>query len=177
MDNVFTEKVWESLVSRISGFTEYDGMSHSKIMHSQIFRLAAAIPYLAKAPNPERIAICNLLNIVAMSLPHCAKDLFLHKPADDSNVLDRLMLLYHYDIDHDIQIRALSLLAIIMVNDYCTDMEEDIHNGKYNPVASGIWDPDMIRNNLIKQIATISCPEMDMIMSPEDALKTGFWIN
>lgn len=172
----FTESVWLDLVDRVVALYHCNEELTRSISDWSIGRLAAALPFLAGAKDAYRIALNNLLLVVAMSIPGVGKDVFLHGREDDQDVFHRLMLLYHEDGDHDIQMRGLALLAIVMINDYCTDMDSDAKVGKYNPVLTGAWDPVQKRKELVEQVQAIPCEEMDGIMSLENAVTQEYWL-
>ncbi len=172
----FSENVWMDLVGRVCALYHLDGSDRERIASCSLFKLATALPFLAGATDAYRISLNNLMLVLVMSMKGVGKEVFLHDSIDDLDVFHRLQLLYHEDGDHDIQMRGLALLAIVMINDYCTDMAEDSKNGKYNPVLTGAWDPDTKRKELISMVKGIRCPEMDSVFPLDDAVDQDSWI-
>lgn len=173
----FTDKIWEGLVKRVSLFLHYDQRQEQELYQNSLYRLATAIPYLAGAATPLRYALQNLLTIIVMSEKDIGKDIFLHTYQDDENVFNRLLTLYHPEIGNEmVQKRALALLAIVMINDYCADLQNDAKEEKYNPVLVDIWNPEEKRQSLVSFVKETPCPDMDVFFTVEEALSTWFWV-
>jgi len=173
----FSDNIWDFLVERVALFLHYDHEMSMSVYHNQLFKLAAAMPFLAMADNPMRYAMQNLVTIIMMSSAGVAKDIFLHNQCDDEEVFNRLRLLFHSNVGQEsIQRRALALLAIVMINDYCTDQQEDMGNEKYNPVTAAVWDPSVEKSKLVEYIQSTHCPDVDVIFPLETALNRGFWL-
>ena len=172
----FTDCIWTDLVRRVGVLCNFDETIIISIMENQLFKLATALPYLAGAHEAQRLALNNLLLIIAMSLHTPCKDVFLHKPEDDDDVFHRLKLLYHEDGDHDIQMRGLALMAIVMINDHCHDAEEDSAIGKYNPIVAKKWNAYPYQKILVDFINTVPGPKMDELFPINQAKEMNGWI-
>lgn len=172
----FTESEWSSMVDTASSVYQLDSTTISIVRSCSLFKLAAAIPYLAESTDRRRESLSNLLLVIAMSLPFPTKDLFAHCITDDDDPLNRLSVFLRSSSGRmDIQKRAVALLSLVMLNDYRTDYESDWKAGKYNPLVEKKWKYETVRDELIKCIGSVDCPVMDEIFSLEEALGRSYW--
>ncbi len=63
-------------------------------------------------------------------------------------------------------------LALQMLCGYNRDREKDMINGEYNPLNSGAWNFEKLKNELVEAILNNPCPEIEEIMNIEDAFHT-----
>lgn len=92
-----------------------------------------------------------------------ARKYFNHQMEYDCDLFSRISLLYIVPSgNHAVIDKGRILLELIMIQDHMTDRDADSRNGKYNPVASGAWEYDRIRNELIKQAACMRTERLDM---------------
>ena len=154
---------WSAVVDHVG---ETFGMSAGKraaLESHTIAQLVASIAYLADCTNPMRVAVSNLTVYVASI--RGAKPVFNHNQADDHDVFARFAMAHYPGGDQRIVERGLSLLALSMIADYRRDVVSDVAEGKYNPIAAGVWDYDSLEADLLDRIAGIDCPRMDAIVT------------
>jgi hypothetical protein len=65
---------------------------------------------------------------------------------------------------------GMQILALIMLAGYNRSKEEDITNGIYNPLNTGTWNFEQLKEYLISAIQAYPCPELDKIVSVMDSL-------
>lgn len=136
---------------------------------TKVAQLIGAIPFLAKSNNPERKAINHLSTYLAAA--RGSKVLSRHTVENDNDILTRLEEINTFTSgDPNIIEKSMKLLALNMVHDYLRDMEEDRLNKKYNPLNSGVWNYQEIVDQLITDINSIECKEMDEFFSTSDGV-------
>lgn len=170
--NDFRE-LWHDIVPAVAGSFRMDEDEHQWLSEKPVARLIGAIPFIAGCDQPERTAVAHL-GVYLLSVLD-TKPFFNAAPTDDADVLDRLRLIMSFrDGDARIIDRGMCLLALNMLDDYARDIQIDAALGKYNPVASGAWDYDAVRADLVRRIESVHCPQMDEIFDPEYG-PTSFW--
>lgn len=98
------------------------------------------------------------------------------RPSDDEYLLRRLELIGNFvGGDEEIIQRGMNLIALCMISDYARDVKEDKVLGKYNPVSAGVLDYEKEKERLIREIESVSCPDMDNIFCAKEGVKT-FWL-
>lgn len=126
-----------------------------------VLQILASIPFYAGSSNPMRVATSCINNYFLYAFEDTRK-YFNHQPSDDQDLYSRLSLLYVIPSgDHDVIEKGRILLSLIMLQDHMADCEADMMVGKYNPVASGAWDYNEIRNALLSKASSISVYGMD----------------
>lgn len=160
---------WIGIVGQLKISFRLTDNEVKKLEESKIARLIGAIPFLAKCDNPERKAINHLSTYLAAA--RGSKVLSLHNLDDDRDILARLEEINTFTSgDPKIIEKGMKLLALNMVHDYLRDMEEDRLNNKYNPLNSGVWNYQKVVDQLITDINSIECKEMDELFSTSDAV-------
>lgn len=168
----FTEETWNRIVSTVSRAFGFSPIETEAFRDKKIAKLIGLIPFAAGCGNPERIAVAHLGTYI---LSVRAKEYFNPVPEDDANVFSRLDLISHFPGgDPDIVRKGMALLTLNMIADYQRDVDEDVQIGKYNPIASGSFDYETIKDGLIEIIERVECPEMDAVLDVEGSLE-AFW--
>ena len=68
----------------------------------------------------------------------------------------------------------MNLLAVIMISDHVKDKELDKKIKKFNPLESNAWNAKSMLTQLEKEIQSVPCPEMDDIITLDEA-KAIYW--
>ena len=172
-DQVSTQKqTWFAICDKVGARFRMTHEELEQLRNHTISELIASIPYLAGCENPERTAISNLA-VYLMSLG-ATKSAFCATPEDDADVFARLRMARYEGGDAAVIRRGMSLIALNMITDYRRDAEADLAAGKYNPIASGAWEYDQLHDELLQNILTVDCPQMDEISTVEE-VKNSFW--
>lgn len=153
---------WNYMISELSKVFKLSESEKTKLYDNPTAKIIAAIPFVAKCINPERIAISHL-GIFLMEIngfqKYCA-----HLPTDDYDIFVRLERISHFQggdkkiIDHGI-----ALLAYIMLEGYKKSKVYDYKNNIYNPLNSYKWNYSLIKNKLIKKLSLNPCPALDSL--------------
>ena len=139
-------------------------------------KILFSIPFEAGCSEPERIALINANNYFLMSSKGYRSH-FYHNHNDDSDIYRRISVFDIFkDGDRQTIQYGMDALALIMIQDYKADMEDDVRNGKYNPLVSGVWSFSSMREEIIDRMRAVSCKlkerfPLNLIMN------TGFWKN
>lgn len=152
------------------------------VMHEVLKRESTALdillelPFAARCNTPERLALANANTFCLLSNP-CVKQKFTHCYFDDSNIMHRLRFFDIFpDGDRSVIDYGFACLALIMIQDYMHDMQNDKAEGKYNPIASNVWNYENLKSTLEKKVISNSnCPltsEIDVAR----ILHTHSWI-
>ena len=138
-----------------------------------VARLIGSLPFIAGCDDAHRTAVTHLGTYV-LSVRE-TKPYFHALPEDNSGVFERLRLGCNFKGgDRDILEKGMSILALIMVNDYNRDMHIDDAIGKYNPLSDGSFDYEALREDLEKKIEAVVCPEIDRIICGDVGTR-GYW--
>lgn len=141
-----------------------------------LVRLIAALPFIAHCSHPQRISALHTNAYFLMAQKGYFKTVFSHDALDDENLVDRLHPLNcFYDGNIQIITRGMNILLLVMIQDYIADARNDSLEGKYNPVTSGAWQAETIREKLISEIESIQNPEMEQIFPLEMVKERKFW--
>ena len=120
-------------------------------------KILFSIPFEAGCSEPERIALINANNYFLMSSKGYRSH-FYHNHNDDSDVYRRISVFDIFkDGDRQTIQYGMDALALIMIQDYKADMEDDVRNGKYNPLVSGVWSFSSMREEIIDRMRAVSC--------------------
>ena len=167
----FTEEMWHSLTSRLAKVFGLDDEGLSLVRSNRVFKLVAALPFLAQCEEPERLALSHMGTYHLASHP-ATREVFAHNFLDSSDLFRRLEPISHFSGgDRRVIDRGMKLLAKAMVADHIHDAEEDRKRSKMNPVNAGHWNGDELISQLSAEIEQLPCPEMDAI-GPGTL---GFW--
>jgi len=164
---------WDQIVNMVAGAFKFTKEETERFRSRAIPKLIAAIPFLAGCKDPLRTAISHLgTYILSVRLPEVAKT----KPSDDEYLFRRLETINHFiGGDDDIIQRGMNLIALCMIYDYERDVEEDRQFNKYNPISSGSMDFEKQKRELIRQIESVPCDDMDKILPIRQAIRR-FWL-
>lgn len=174
-NRLFNHEVYEALLDKLS-LLYSDPHLKERQKENNLLYLTASIPFIAKCRQPERVALANMNTYCLISSKKTKTSLFLHNRHDDSNPLSRIELMDNYpDGDRQIIERGLALLALVMIQDYHKDRQNDKDTGKYNPLNSGVWNYKETRDSLIEKIQSISCVEMEAVFPLATAQSQDFW--
>lgn len=164
------DDTWPELVAAIADSFRLSDEERGRFAHNAVAKLIGAIPFLAGCGAPERTALDHLSTYL-LACRDGAR--FFHaSPEDDVEVMRRLDRIATFSGgDRMIVDRGMNLLALCMLGDYQRDIDED-RDRKYNPVASGAFDYDLEVARLQRRIAEVNSPDMDEILSADDAVRT-----
>jgi hypothetical protein len=164
---------WDMVVGMVADAFRFTRQETKEFRSRGIPKLIAAIPFLAGCKDPLRTAISHLgTYILSVRLPKVAET----GPSDDEYLLRRLEPINHFaGGDNEIVQRGMNLIALCMICDYERDVAEDSKLGKYNPVSAGALDFEEQRSDLIGQIESVQCDEMDAIL-PIEKCYSSFWL-
>lgn len=168
------DKTWLLLTATTAKAFRMDAQESKKLAGSRTARLIGSIPYAAGCPQAERLALTHLSAFVLASRDP-ARAIFDHKPSDDNNPLTRLQCISDFPGGDAAAIRkGMALLGLIMYSGYRHDQVKDVENDEYNPLTSGVWAISRIEELLIPEIPLSIAPELDDLMTVDEALK-AWW--
>ena len=157
----FSER-WPEIAEAVGHSFRMDEEERARFRDKPVARLIAAIPFLAGCDQPARTAVAHIGTYI-LSVRD-TKPFFNADPTDDGDILARLRLIMNFrGGDAAIIDRGMALLALTMIVDYKRDIQIDAAMGKYNPVASGSFDYDIMQADLVRRIEATNCPAMDEI--------------
>jgi hypothetical protein len=170
----FTQRIWEDLVNNVATIVHLSPAQQVRFHESRTARLIGALPWLAGCRNPDRIALSHLM-VYWLSVAPATNRIFDHRLSDNGQVLDRLRPIMNFEGgDNAILTRGMKLLALQMVCGYCRDLAKDAASGEYNPLLDRTWPGKELIESLVLDIQSVQCPDMDLIMTIEDA-KNQWW--
>jgi len=154
---------WEDLAFKICKSFSFTEEESCNFLSNKVAKLIGCLPKIAETKTPERDG-CSNLAVYIMSIRD-TKQIYNHQAHDDTDVFARLQDIMNFNGGaQDILQKGMTLLALMMVNDYKRDVDSDILDGKYNPVASGAWDFNLIRAQLIAEYEKNDIQEIDNIL-------------
>ena len=160
-------RFWNDVSFKVTELFDMSGNEVKLFQTCNTAKLIGTLPFLAGTVTAERDSISNLIIYIA-SVQQATRECYLHTHEDDEEILDRLKPINHFNGgDRQILHRGMNLLALIMLEDYQRDKELDLKNQKYNPVLSGIWNYEFIKEKILNEIEKVPCPDMDNIISLE----------
>jgi len=166
---------WDRLVASVTEAFRMDDSERSRLAGSRAARITGALPYLAECRNPERTALAHLAVFVLASRGGSRK-VFDHTPADDEEPLARLEPIGRFPGgDPAVLRKGMALLGLLMLGGYEKDRVKDAAGGEYNPLNSGAWKAEEVRARLKAEAASAKVPELDAIISTDEASLRGFW--
>jgi hypothetical protein len=138
-------------------------LERATLEQDPLIRLLSLLPYFAECPEPERLGYLNLSTYI--SERRGGKQYFLHLPEDDTDYLSRLAVFARIMDGGDPAVidKGLSLAAMVMLNEYLLDQDEDLQNGKYNPLNSGTWNFTQAMNDLQARVHKTPVARMDVL--------------
>ena len=168
----FTQ-AWPEIADAVAKAFRMDHEEAEWLENKRIAKLIGAIPFLAGCDQPARTAVTHVSTYL-LSIKD-TKPFFDAEPTDDFDILGRLRLIMNFrGGDPRIIDKGMCLLALNMLEDYRRDAHIDEVYGKYNPVASGAFDYEATRADLLKRIEAADCHEMDDIFN-SDIGPESFW--
>jgi len=154
---------WEDLAFKICKSFSFTEEESCNFLSNKVAKLIGCLPKIAETKTPERDG-CSNLAVYIMSIRD-TKQIYNHQAHDDTDVFARLQDIMNFNGGaQGILQKGMTLLALMMVNDYKRDVDSDILDGKYNPVASGAWDFNLIRAQLIAEYEKNDIQEIDNIL-------------
>ncbi len=160
----FSEQ-WPEIAEAVGSAFRMDTKELEWLRKKPVAKLIAAIPFLAGCDQPARTAVAHL-GTYLLSIRE-TKPFFNADTTDDGDILDRLRLIMNFrGGDAAVIDRGMALLALNMLDDYKRDVQIDAALGKYNPVASGAFDYEAVRTELIRRIeagCTVAVDKYDEI--------------
>ncbi|MCF0125497.1 MAG: hypothetical protein HUJ68_07055, partial [Clostridia bacterium] len=139
---------WSYLFHEVSKIFKLNSKEKEKLSNSTTAKIIATIPFEAKCKEPERTAIAHLCLYMAELKgfqKYCA-----HTKDDDSNIYNRLAFISTFEggeaqiIEH-----GMAMLALIMIEGYKKSKQKDVKAEIYNPLVSGAWNYQVIKNSLL----------------------------
>ena len=168
----FTDESWDTVIEMVAEAHRLSPSELEALRRNRTARLIAAIPYLAECRNADRTAVQHLSTYLTAQV---ATQIFDHRREDDQRVAARLERISHFDGGKRSVIeRGLNLLALSMISGYEGSAGDDRAAGVYNPIVSGVWDPEEQKAALLKAIRATPMPDMDEILDTESAMM-GAW--
>jgi hypothetical protein len=163
---------WNQMVDFFASSLGLSAGQRDRLEKNPVARLVAELPFLAGAEQAERTAYAHLsVLLTAARNPR----VFGHDATD--TLEGRLFALSSFKGgDPRIIDRGMKLLALCSLGDHIRDAEFDAAQGKYNPVNAGDLDAKLEAQRLTLEIQAVASPEMDSIVSPNDAILV-WWIN
>ena len=169
-----TKEQWESVLSRAGAVLNFGIEKKEQVKNSKMAKFIAAIPYLAGCNKALETSFSHLI-IYLMSLDESAKDIYFHKPEDNSDIYSRLFPISGFSGGNkEVMQCCMDLMALCMLSNYKKDIEQDKTIGKYNPINDGKWEYDNMAETLVQNIDKTITNEISEIYTKDDALR-AFW--
>ena len=166
----FTE--WNQLADAVAAAFRLTPDEKRGFKSKKVAQLVAALPFLADARDPQRIAIRNL-GAYLLSVRGSTEHYFDPTENDNEDIFNRINLFTDVPGGNDAIVeKARCLLVYHMIRDYTRDIREDADLGKYNPVANEDIDAETLSDEMLRRWQEVACPEMDEIM---DAGTEDWW--
>lgn len=162
---------WSYLLSEISKVFSLNSKEIENLSNSTTAKIIATIPFESNCKEPERTAISHLCLYIAELKgfqKYCS-----HNKEDDVDIYNRLAFISTFEggkyqiIEH-----GMAILALIMIEGYKKSKQKDEKAGVYNPLVSGTWNYQSIKNSLIWKINKLSVPNLDILLPQADV---GGW--
>lgn len=172
------EKVlWESIVSRVQPALRLSDEETEAMKNHKLIRMFGLLPKFADCPNPEGTGFMNV--VVYMAERNGGRDLFLHHPEHDRNILSRLQPFHNImrKGNQEVVEKGLALASLVMLQDYQADREEDLAKNKYNPLNNGAWEFSSARAQLMKVINKAQAMRLDAVFALSVVTTMSFWNN
>ena len=138
---------------------------------AKVPHLVWALPFISGSRDPERFARANLSILSAAKSGSIASGCWDHQPGE--SLRERLRVIDHcWEPTHPQYMhKGMCLLELVCLRDHDHDRKRDAEIGKYNPVNGDPPDMDMDaeKERLEREIASINCPEIDAILTAQQA--------
>ncbi|MBR1638106.1 MAG: hypothetical protein IJ688_01825 [Treponema sp.] len=163
-NHIWKLPIWDYLVNEVSNVYKLTPEEKKQLENSYTAKIIATIPFEAECKNPERTAIAHLCLYVAELKgfqKYCS-----HLPTDDNDIFNRLAFISTFESGkQEIINHGMNVLALIMLEGYKRSIEKDRINNVYNPLISGKWNYQSIKNKLLWEINKINVPNIDWIFT------------
>jgi hypothetical protein len=168
LENNYTENsidiYWEEIADKICSSFSFTDNERLKFLKNKVAKLIGCLPKIAETQTPERDG-CSNLAVYIMSI-RTTKRFYIHQQCDDADVFSRLHDIMNFNEGNkDIIRKGMSLLALMMINDYKRDEVEDRDNQKYNPFNLNSWNFDKLRNRLLEDYEKTESDSIDSIFN------------
>lgn len=178
-DDLLEEEMhlWESIVSRAQRALRLTDEETEAMKKNKLIRMFGLLPKFAECPNPEGTGFMNV--VVYMAERNGGRDLFLHHPENDKNILSRLQPFHNImrKGNQEVVEKGLALASLVMLQDYQADKEEDLAKNKYNPLNNGAWDFSSAKEQLMKVINKAQAMRLDAVFALSVVTTMSFWNN
>ena len=162
---------WSYLLTEISKVFSLNSKEIENLSNSTTAKIIATIPFESNCKEPERTAIAHLCLYIAELKgfqKYCS-----HNKEDDADIYNRLAFISTFEGgNYQIIEHGMAILALIMIEGYKKSKQKDEKTGVYNPLVSGTWNYQSIKNSLICKINKLSVPNLDILLPQADV---GGW--
>lgn len=162
---------WSYLLTEISKVFSLNSKEIENLSNSTTAKIIATIPFESNCKEPERTAIAHLCLYIAELKgfqKYCS-----HNKEDDVDIYNRLAFISTFEGgNYQIIEHGMAILALIMIEGYKKSKQKDEKAGVYNPLVSGTWHYQSIKNSLIWKINKLSVPNLDILLPQADV---GGW--
>ncbi|MBL7006285.1 MAG: hypothetical protein ISR78_04310 [Spirochaetia bacterium] len=158
------EMYWMRLSEKVCASFSFTDEKSRYFLNNKVAKLIGCLPKIAGTKTPERDG-CSNLAVYIMSIS-VTKQFYHHNVYDDTNVFARLQNIMNFNGgDQDLLQKGMTLLALMMVNDYKRDKEADKDARKYNPFTANSWNFNELRDQLLIDYEKIESVEIDSILT------------
>lgn len=162
---------WSYLLTEISKVFSLNSKEIEILSNSTTAKIIATIPFESNCKEPERTAIAHLCLYIAELKgfqKYCS-----HNKEDDADIYNRLAFISTFEGgNYQIIEHGMAILALIMIEGYKKSKQKDEKAGVYNPLVSGTWNYQSIKNSLVWKINKLSVPNLDILLPQADV---GGW--
>lgn len=162
---------WSYLLTEISKVFSLNSKEIENLSNSTTAKIIATIPFESNCKEPERTAIAHLCLYIAELKgfqKYCS-----HNKEDDADIYNRLAFISTFEGgNYQIIEHGMAILALIMIEGYKKSKQKDEKAGVYNPLVSGTWNYQSIKNSLVWKINKLSVPNLDILLPQADV---GGW--
>ena len=157
---------WSYLLTEISKVFSLNSKEIEIVSNSTTAKIIATIPFESNCKEPERTAIAHLCLYIAELKgfqKYCS-----HNKEDDADIYNRLAFISTFEGgNYQIIEHGMAILALIMIEGYKKSKQKDEKAGVYNPLVSGTWNYQSIKNSLLLKINKISVPNLDILLNAD----------
>ena len=164
---------WNYFVNEVSRVFTLSKKEQKEFKNSVTAKIIATIPFAANCNMPERTATAHLCLYMAEKRgfqEYCA-----HLPDDDKTLLTRLDFISTFDGgDQQILEHGMYILALIMLEGYKCSATKDTFKNIYNPIASGAWNYEEKKNEILNILKKTKNEELDDLAEEVSASSRGW---
>jgi hypothetical protein len=158
------EVYWETLADKVCTTFSFTDEESRSFLNNKVAELIGCLPKIAGTQTPERDG-CSNLAVYIMSIRE-TRQFYNHQKCDDTDVFARLQNIMNFNGgDLNLLQKGMALLALMMVNDYKRDEEDDREVRKYNPITAGTWIFNELRYQILKDYEKIESDKIDSILT------------